>query len=126
MSVPEVSSHELDFTPSAWSKRKEVIAVHVKLTSEASKRAHDAIPASLANSYGPSKEEYVDVFGTDLPDTSPIFVYYSGGYWQELNGSMSAYPAGPLYAAGVRTAVIGYDRAPGSKSSFNIKVMINL
>ena len=24
----------------------------------------------------------LDIFGTDLPKTSPIFVYFSGGYWQ--------------------------------------------
>ena len=24
----------------------------------------------------------LDIFGTDLPKTSPIFAYFSGGYWQ--------------------------------------------
>ena len=30
----------------------------------------------------PKAATKLDIFGTDLPKTSPIFVYFSGGYWQ--------------------------------------------
>ena len=58
------------------------------------------IPANLNVSYREGKEKLsndnvderllatkfevtkLDVFGTDLEKTAPIFVYFSGGYWQ--------------------------------------------
>ena len=58
------------------------------------------IPANLNVSYRESKLKFsnnevdkkdsvtkfegtkLDIFGTDLEKTSPIFVYFSGGYWQ--------------------------------------------
>ncbi len=50
-----------------------------------------------------------------LPAEAPIFVYFSGGYWQELSGDVSAYPVEPLVKAGVVVAVVDYDRAPGGE-----------
>ena len=58
------------------------------------------IPANLNVAYRESKEKVshievdekdsvtkftgttLDLFGTDLEKSSPIFVYFSGGYWQ--------------------------------------------
>ena len=57
--------------------------------------------------------EQMDVFGTDLPACAPLFVYVSGGYWQELSGDVSAYPVKPMHQRGVKTIVMDYDRAPG-------------
>ena len=34
------------------------------------------------NSVKVSEATKLDIFGTDLEKTSPIFVYFSGGYWQ--------------------------------------------
>jgi acetyl esterase/lipase len=48
-----------------------------------------------------------------LPDESPIFVYFSGGYWQLLCGEMSAYVVEPMYHAKIVTIVVDYARAPG-------------
>ena len=31
------------------------------------------------------KSTNLDIFGIDLEKTSPIFVYFSGGYWQVYN-----------------------------------------
>jgi arylformamidase len=63
--------------------------------------------------YGESEREKLDIFGTDLPDESPIFVYFSGGYWQLLCGEMSAYVVEPMYHAKIVTIVVDYARAPG-------------
>ena len=56
----------------------------------------------------------MELFGSkQLPPNSPIVVYVTGGYWSELSGELSAYTVGPMYAEGIVTAVLHYDRAPG-------------
>ncbi len=57
----------------------------------------------------------LDIFGTDLPADAPIFVYFSGGYWQMMSGDVSAYVVEPMYQSNVVTVVVDYARAPGGK-----------
>ena len=94
----------------------EVIAEHIRFVTEESSRIRTgSIPARLGIPYGDSDRERVDIFGTDLPDDAPIFVYFSGGYWQMMSGDISAYVVEPMYSANVVTVIVDYTRAPGSK-----------
>ena len=62
--------------------------------------------------------ETLDIFGeTALPPSAPILVYLSGGYWLDLSGDVSSYPARPMFNAGVITVVPDYARAPGGEAS---------
>ena len=73
------------------------------------------IPSRLDVPYGKTEHEKLDIFGTDLPDDSPVYVFFSGGYWQLLSGVVSAYVVQPMYDAGIVTIVVDYARAPGGK-----------
>ena len=93
----------------------DVVTSHVRFVTEESSRIRNgSIPARLGVPYGDSDRERVDIFGTDLPEDAPIFVYFSGGYWQMLSGDISAYVVAPMYDANVVTVVVDYARAPGS------------
>jgi arylformamidase len=97
----------------------EVVTEHVRFVTEESSRIRTgSIPARLGVPYGDSDRERVDIFGTDLPDDSPIFVYISGGYWQMMSGEISAYFVEPMYEANIVTVVVDYARAPAGKGSF--------
>ena len=74
-----------------------------------------SIPSRLGVPYGESEHEKLDIFGSDLPDDSPIYVFFSGGYWQLLSGVMSAYVVEPMYNAGIVAVIVDYARAPGGK-----------
>ena len=63
-----------------------------------------------------ASDKIVELFGAEkLPKDSPIVVFVTGGYWSTLSGEVSAYTVGPMYAEGIVTAVLHYDRAPGGK-----------
>lgn len=70
----------------------------------------------LGKHYGESDREIVDIYGTDLPENAPIFVFIPGGYWQMLSGDLCAYPAELMYRSGVVTVVVDYARAPGGNT----------
>lgn len=46
-----------------------------------------------------------------FPD-APIFIYIHGGYWQELDKTVSAYVVEPLHNAGHKVIVLDYDLCP--------------
>ena len=113
----EMSEAERRFTPSQWVKRMnpaDVVGAHVKFVSEESAAAVSHVPNEIGIPYGSSSaRDTLDLYGADLPKNSPILVYVSGGYWQELSGKISAYAARTMYDEGIVTVVPDYDRAPG-------------
>ena len=118
MDVTSVTKEELELlvSPSRWSKRfdqEKVIEEHIRVVTAESLSVRQNVPCELGIRYGCLPSAKLDVFGTDLPENSPIFVYFSGGYWQDLNGEISAYPVMPLYQKGIATVIVDYDRAPG-------------
>jgi len=109
---------EKAFMPSQWTPRMDsslVVAAHVTAVTEGSLIAKQSV-ANVAHRYGPAERETLDLFGVDLPAHSPIFMFVSGGYWQEMSGSVSSFPAPALHANGIVSAIIDYDRAPGGTS----------
>ncbi|XP_048005576.1 kynurenine formamidase [Leguminivora glycinivorella] len=116
--IMDSSDLEREYSPSQWSTRfatsQEVLQNHVQVVTAASEEATNNIPHKLEIEYGSTLNQKLDIFGTDLPNDSPILVYVHGGYWQELNREISRYPAGPLHRARVKTMVVGYDLCPAS------------
>lgn len=114
-----LSTEELNklYSPSQYNQRltpDEVIMEHIKVVSEESERVRSgSIPSRLGVPYGDTEHEVLDIFGTDLPESAPIFVYISGGYWQELSGKISAQPVEPMYMANILSIIVDYARAPG-------------
>jgi len=130
---PKRTEHEKQYSPSEWSKRygpNEVIEQHIRVITLQSNCNRVDIPSNLNISYRQITEKRngqetktnesltysegtkLDIFGTDLEKNSPIFVFFSGGYWQLLCGELSSYPAGPLHMNNVVSIIVDYDRAP--------------
>lgn len=53
-----------------------------------------------------------DLYGTNLPASSPLFIFIHGGYWVGLSKEDSTFTVEPLVGAGTRVAVLGYDLCP--------------
>ena len=86
---------------------------HVRVTSEESLRVRNEIPFQTFK-YGASIHEKLDVFSTnEAANNQPIFVYFSGGYWQELSGDISAYVVSPFQQSNLSCVIVDYSRAPG-------------
>ncbi|KAK8379514.1 hypothetical protein O3P69_019443 [Scylla paramamosain] len=107
---------EHQYSPSRWSRRhvdEEVISRHVEEARWRSEEARRTVPCRLDEQYAPGgPRALADVYGEDLPRGAPLLVYVHGGYWQELEKSVSAYLVPPLYSTGVVVVVVGYDLAP--------------
>lgn len=103
------------YSPSQHSHRmsaEEVFEEHIKVITKESHRIRTGpIPALLGVPCDDSDHEQVDIFGTDLPNDSPVFVYFSGGYWQWLCGNLSSYVVEPMYQSKIVTIVVDYARA---------------
>ena len=79
------------FSILVWLK---VIDEHIRITTKQSNCNRIDIPSNLKVSYRCKQENKrsssgntfdgtkLDIFGIDLEKTAPIFVYFSGGYWQ--------------------------------------------
>lgn len=70
------------------------------------------IKCQLDIKYGESDREAIDLYGTDLPKNSPLFVFVHGGYWQLLSKNMSGYPVKPFVEAGIQVMILDYDLCP--------------
>ncbi|XP_035778599.1 kynurenine formamidase-like [Anopheles albimanus] len=107
---------EKQYSPSAWSVRfetpAEVINHHVQFVKEVSDANREAMTTKLDIDYGSGEREKVDIYGEDLPEDAPLFVYIHGGYWQMLEKETSAYPAKPLVDRGIRVMIVGYELCP--------------
>uniref|UniRef100_A0A182J6H1 BD-FAE-like domain-containing protein n=1 Tax=Anopheles atroparvus TaxID=41427 RepID=A0A182J6H1_ANOAO len=107
---------EKQYSPSAWSVRfptaREVIDYHVKFVTDVSARNRETLETRLDIEYSSGDLEKVDIYGDNLPEDAPLFVYIHGGYWQMLDKETSAYPAKPLVDRGVRVMIVGYELCP--------------
>ncbi|XP_033173848.1 kynurenine formamidase [Drosophila mauritiana] len=62
--------------------------------------------------YGEGRQ-LVDVFYNEkTTNQAPLFVFVHGGYWQEMDMSMSCSIVGPLVRRGYRVAVMDYNLCP--------------
>jgi arylformamidase len=60
------------------------------------------------------KKQKLDIYGEDLPESAPLFVFIHGGYWQmpEINKENSSFIVQPFVEKGIRSIVMGYDLCP--------------
>ena len=109
------------YSPSYWSKRlsqKTIVQEHVKITSQESIRAKSRFPF-ITHKYGEKLNEKMNIFyGKSADNNQPIFVYFSGGYWQELCGDISAYVVAPICEAGLNCIIVDYSRAPNGNNHY--------
>lgn len=107
---------EKQYSPSQWSVRfptaSEVIDYHVKFVTNVSNQNRETLEPRLDIDYSSGDREKVDIYGDNLPEDAPLFVYIHGGYWQMLEKETSAYPAKPLVDHGVRVMIVGYELCP--------------
>ena len=72
--------------------------------------------------------EKLDIFwGPEGPaNTKPIFVYFSGGYWQAGCGDNSAYAVSPLHNEGINCVIVDYPRAPGKALCIRLTIIVQI
>ena len=68
--------------------------------------------ARLDQSFGPSREEILDIFPTG--DGAPVFVFIHGGYWRMLSQRESSFMAETFNNAGVAVVAVNYGLAPAT------------
>jgi arylformamidase len=115
--VPTISTgfdcgktHDTSLSRYCFLFRSSVTIGHV---SE-SEKARRLIPHELNIPYGPLHKEKIDIFGTDLSDDAPLFVFVHGGYWQEQTLTRDTYHfiATNLHKRGAKSMFIGYELCP--------------
>nr|ABF18206.1 kynurenine formamidase [Aedes aegypti] len=112
----QVNQWEKAYSPSEWSTRfptaVDVINYHVKFVTDVSDKNRKELKCELDVEYGNDDSEKFDIYGGDLPEDAPLFVYVHGGYWQMLSKKESAYCAKPLVQKGYRVIVLDYALCP--------------
>ncbi|KAK2584021.1 hypothetical protein KPH14_006477 [Odynerus spinipes] len=115
MSLPE---NELNYTPSRWSKRyphEEVLRQFGTLAMNVIKNARSTTKCLLDIPYGSTERAKYDIYGSDLPNDAPVFIFIHGGYWQELNKDFGGFPVPVLVANKIKVIAVGYDLCPQVK-----------
>merc|ERR1712012_167010 len=113
MTMEVDSDMERLYMPSNWVKRvspEESVPMHVQITRDESFRGRSEEKGELGVRYGPQEGDWLDLYNEEGP--GDLVAYLTGGYWQELSGELSSYPASPLIKAGHPVAIINYTRAP--------------
>lgn len=77
---------------------------------ERSRRALDTLDARLGLRYGPTLEEYVDVFPAG--EGAPVHLFLHGGYWRRFSARDFAFLAPNFVEAGITLVNVNYDLCP--------------
>ncbi|XP_015124053.1 kynurenine formamidase isoform X2 [Diachasma alloeum] len=112
--------YEREYSPSAWSKRygnMEVQSKFLQLAHKVTSEMRKKIPCQLDIPYGSSDRMKYDIYGTDLPNGTPVFVFIHGGYWQECSKEFAGFGISALVAEGIKVINVGYDLCPTVKLS---------
>lgn len=118
MSTEKDCDLEILYSPSRWCKRyrtsEECMLDHVKIITEESQFVRSGIPGNFEVPYGKLPKEKYDLFGIDLPNSSPIIFYIHGGYWQEecIGRQNSSFVTKVFHKHGIKSFVIGYELCP--------------
>ncbi|XP_011864066.1 PREDICTED: kynurenine formamidase [Vollenhovia emeryi] len=110
-----MSEHERLYTPSEWSKRyksEELLERFFKFCEEVTEKTRKTVECELNVPYGPTERAKYDIYGTDLPEDAPIFVFIHGGYWQEFSKDLAGFSV-PLFVKNkIKVITVGYDLCP--------------
>ncbi|XP_012282991.1 kynurenine formamidase [Orussus abietinus] len=110
-----ISEHEKAYTPSEWSKRYEsdkLLLYFHKKSQEITNEAQRITKCELNVPYSTSERTKYDIYGTDLPNDAPIFLFIHGGYWQEFSKDFAGFPVKVLVSRGIKVIVAGYNLCP--------------
>ena len=69
-----------------------------------------SLACRLGVKYGPTRDEYLDVFPSG--EGSPVHVFIHGGYWRRFTARDHSFVAPPLVAAGLAVVVVNYALCP--------------
>lgn len=72
--------------------------------------ARASLPCRLGVAYGPTRDEYLDIFPS--AERAPIHVFIHGGYWRRFTAREHSFVAPPLVAAGVTVVIVNYALCP--------------
>ncbi|XP_029176678.1 kynurenine formamidase [Nylanderia fulva] len=113
-----MSKQERLYTPSEWSKRygsDELCEQFFTFCAKITGKVQKTIKCELNVPYGPTERTKYDIYGTDLPEDAPIFVFIHGGYWQEFSKDLSGFSV-PLFVENkIKVINVGYDLCPNVK-----------
>ena len=85
-------------------------AAHMAGWTERSSEARSRLKGVLDEPYGPTREEYLDVFPG--PPGGPVHVFIHGGYWRRFSARDFSFVAEPLVAAGHTVVIPNYALCP--------------
>jgi arylformamidase len=76
--------------------------------------ARDSLDCTLGLRFGPTNQEYLDIFpaGGASDQPSPVHVFIHGGYWRRFTAREFSFIAPTLVAAGVTVVVVNYALCP--------------
>lgn len=89
----------------------EKIAAYGHHFADRSASTRQQLKATLDVSYGPTRDETLDIFPADSP-SAPVFVYFHGGYWRARSSKDFSCVAQGLQALGMTTVVVDYSLCP--------------
>ncbi|GAB5511280.1 MAG: alpha/beta hydrolase [Hyphomicrobiales bacterium] len=85
--------------------------VYARQYTSASENARANLPCALGVKYGPTVEEYVDIFPASQPG-APVLVFIHGGYWRMLTAREFSFVAQGFSSVGVTVVVANYTLCP--------------
>lgn len=87
------------------------LLVRVEEMAAVSARAREELNCHLDLSFGPTRDETLDIFPADTPD-APVLVFIHGGYWRSFSSKdFSLLARGPV-AHGITVVVTNYSLCP--------------
>lgn len=92
--------------------RTDYDTVVVPRWTERSARSRDTLPSQLDLRYGTGERERLDFFPTQHASTSPVLIYFHGGYWQRGDKSVYSFLASPFVKNGVSVILANYNLCP--------------
>lgn len=79
--------------------------------TERSAAVRASLPCQLGRKFGPTRDEYLDVFPAG--ERSPVHLFIHGGYWRRFTAREHSFVAPALVRAGVAVVVVNYALCPG-------------
>lgn len=100
---------EIDREYNAAAAVPESGAIVARWTRE-SERVRATLPCRPGLRYGPTREEYLDLFPAG--PGAPLHLFFHGGYWRRFSARDFSFLAEPLVAAGVAVGIVNYALCP--------------
>ncbi|MEM9220801.1 MAG: alpha/beta hydrolase [Pseudomonadota bacterium] len=97
-------------------------AAYARQFVESSSRTRDRQPCELGVRYGPTRDEYADIFPAARRG-SPILIFIHGGFWRSLSAREFSFCATGAQRAGVTAVIANYSIAPGARIGEMVRQM---